>query len=121
MVALTKSSRIAVNEWIIQRHLQKQFIGSQYLFPSSSGKYISRQSVAYYLKKMAIHADIKSDYINPHGIRHAFASHMLSRGADLRAIQLLLGHANLTTTQIYTHTNEKRLLGLVNAVHPLAQ
>ena len=120
MVALTKASRLAIKEWIIERHKQKNSISSKYLFASKSQQHISRQTVAYYIKKIGINLGLKSNYITPHGIRHSFASHMLTRGADLRTIQLLLGHSNISTTQIYTHTQNKRLSGLVNDVHPLA-
>ena len=120
MVALTKASRLAIKEWIIERHKQKNSISSKYLFPSKFQKHISRQTVAYYIKKIGLSLGLKGNYITPHGIRHSFASHMLTRGADLRTIQLFLGHTSISTTQIYTHTQNKRLLGLVNDVHPLA-
>ena len=119
MVALTKASRLAIQEWLIVRHKEKYAISSKYLFPSKSKAHISRQTVAYYIKKIGINLGLKGN-CTPHGIRHSFASHMLSRGADLRTIQLLLGHSNISTTQVYTHTQNKRLSGLVNDVHPLA-
>ena len=72
------------------------------------------------LKKLAIAADIDVAQVSPHKLRHSFATHMLNRGADLRSLQSLLGHADISTTQIYTSSRPDRLAGLVASAHPLA-
>ena len=80
-----------------------------------------RQSFSLLLKKTAMLADIDTNRVSPHKLRHSFATHMLNRGADLRTLQALLGHADIATTQIYTRTRPDRLKGLVGATHPLAK
>jgi len=95
---------------------------SPWLFPSS-GKagYLPRQVFARDLKELAARAGIRVAAISPHVLRHAFASHLLANGADLRAVQELLGHSDISTTQIYTHVLEERLHQLVQNHHPLAK
>jgi integrase/recombinase XerD len=95
---------------------------SLWLFPSS-GKagYLPRQVFARDLKDLAARAGIRVAAISPHVLRHAFASHLLANGADLRAVQELLGHSDISTTQIYTHVLEERLHQLVQNHHPLAK
>ena len=73
------------------------------------------------LKELALEAGIDPAKVSPHVLRHAFASHLLAHGADLRAVQQMLGHADISTTEIYTHVLEERLKSLVNRAHPLAQ
>lgn len=88
-------------------------------FPSGK-KHLSRVRLYQLLKELAADAGIPPDRISTHVLRHAFATHLLEGGADLRALQLLLGHADIATTQIYTHVDSRRLIELVNSRHPLA-
>jgi integrase/recombinase XerD len=94
---------------------------SPWLFPSSGGQHLTRQRLGQELKALALAAGIEPARVSPHVLRHAFASHLLERGADLRTVQQLLGHADISTTQIYTHVIEERLRRLVEQHHPLAQ
>jgi integrase/recombinase XerD len=94
---------------------------SPWLFPSSGGEHLTRQRFGQELKALAIEAGVEPSRVSPHVLRHAFASHLLERGADLRTVQQLLGHADISTTQIYTHVIEERLRRLVEQHHPLAQ
>src|SRR6185295_262444 len=94
---------------------------SPWLFPSSLGQHLTRQRFGQELKGLASAAGIEPARVSPHVLRHAFASHLLERGADLRTVQQLLGHADISTTQIYTHVIEERLRRLVEEHHPLAQ
>jgi integrase/recombinase XerD len=95
---------------------------SAWLFPSGSqGQHLTRQRFGQELKALALGAGIEPSRVSPHVLRHAFASHLLERGADLRTVQQLLGHADISTTQIYTHVIEERLRRLVEQHHPLAQ
>jgi integrase/recombinase XerD len=93
---------------------------SRALFPSKDGKPLSRVRLFQLLKGLAGRAGLDPTRISPHVLRHAFATHLLEGGADLRVLQTLLGHADISTTQIYTHVDAARLVALVNARHPLA-
>src|SRR4051812_43642693 len=90
-----------------------------WLFPSGR-KHLSRVRLFQLVRELAAAAGIPPERVSPHVLRHAFATHLLEGGADLRALQLLLGHADIATTQIYTHVDSRRLVELVNARHPLA-
>lgn len=93
-----------------------------WLFPShGDGGYLTRQHFALELKALALEAGFGADQVSPHVLRHAFASHLLAGGADLRAVQQMLGHADISTTQIYTHVQTDRLRSAVETHHPLAK
>lgn len=94
---------------------------SKFLFPSRSATgHYTRQQFADDLKELAVEAGVEPARVSPHVIRHAFASHLLAHGADLRSVQQMLGHADISTTQIYTHVLDSRLKSLVQSHHPLA-
>jgi len=106
-----------LQDWLQRRPDQP---ASPFLFPGRAGKAMSRQNFWLRLKQYAVLANI-SPMPSPHTLRHAFATHLLNHGADLRAVQMLLGHANVTTTEIYTHVSRARLHDLVNHSHPLGK
>jgi len=95
----------------------------RFLFPSRTARqgHLTRERFAQMLKELAIAAGLDPDRVSPHVLRHAFATHLLARGADLRSVQTLLGHADVSTTEIYTHVLEARLTALVHDAHPLAK
>ena len=119
LVALGAPARLAVTRWLA--HLDAVGVGatSAFLFPSGE-HHMTRQQFASALKGVARAAGIDGQRVSPHILRHSFATHMLNRGADLRGLQTLLGHADISTTQIYTATRPDRLAGLVKQAHPLA-
>ena len=94
--------------------------GQPWLFPSGKA-HLSRVRLHQLIRALGAEAGIPPDRISPHVLRHAFATHLLEGGADLRALQTMLGHADIATTQIYTHVDSRRLIELVNARHPLAE
>ena len=96
-------------------------VRTRWLFPSHGAEgHLTRQRLGQELKELALEAGLDPEQVSPHVLRHAFASHLLDRGADLRAVQQLLGHADISTTEIYTHVLEERLKKLVQDNHPLA-
>lgn len=128
LVPLSKLARSSIKIWIEERKIllseaktQNYTPNSKYLFPSNSKSgYLSRQWLFKKLKKWATLAGIDQNKVSPHVIRHAFATHLLANGADLRVIQTLLGHSDLGTTEIYTHVVDERLNDLVFNHHPLS-
>ncbi len=95
---------------------------AHWLFPSRGAQgHLTRQRFAQLLKDLALDAGLAPDSLSPHTLRHAFATHLLNHGADLRSVQKMLGHADISTTQIYTHVQEQRLTKLVEDNHPLAR
>jgi integrase/recombinase XerD len=113
LVPISDRARAAVGMW--SRLVPRE---SVWLFPSGK-KHLSRVRLYQLLRELAADAGIPPARISPHVLRHAFATHLLEGGADLRALQLLLGHADIATTQIYTHVDSRRLIDLVNSRHPL--
>ena len=115
MVPVSTRAKLALARWLALRPS-----GSKYLFPSSSG-HLTRVRLFQLLKDLAVRAGLAPETVSPHVLRHAFATHLLEGGADLRVLQTLLGHADIVTTQIYTHVDAARLVALVNERHPLAE
>jgi integrase/recombinase XerD len=123
IVPLNEPGRHALGEYLVCR---ERFLPtlrpSPWLFPSRGRSgHLTRQRCGQLLKELAIAAGIDPDRLSPHVLRHAFASHLLDHGADLRSVQQMLGHADIATTQIYTHVQTDRLRRLVETAHPLAR
>lgn len=117
MVPVSTRARHALSRWLALRPA-----GSRHLFPSSrGGGHLTRVRLFQLLKALALRAGLAPETVSPHVLRHAFATHLLEGGADLRVLQTLLGHADIATTQIYTHVDSARLVELVNRRHPLAR
>lgn len=115
MVPVSGRARAALSRWLVFRAGK-----SRQLFPSRGAQgHLTRVRLFQLLRELAGRAGIAPEKVSPHVLRHAFATHLLEGGADLRVLQTLLGHADIATTQIYTHVDSARLVALVNARHPL--
>jgi integrase/recombinase XerD len=127
LVPLNDASRQAMADYLAAMQAltsakKKSVAGSKWLFPSfGESGHLTRQHFARDLKELAAASGIAPRLVSPHVLRHAFASHLLHNGADLRIVQTLLGHTDISTTQIYTHVVEERLKSLVRDLHPLAE
>ena len=117
MVPVSGRATLALSRWLAVRKGE----GSKLLFPSRGATgHLTRIRLFQLLRELATRAGIAPEKVSPHVLRHAFATHLLEGGADLRVLQTLLGHADIATTQIYTHVDSARLVALVNTRHPLA-
>ncbi len=128
IVPLTQPAITAIKMWLTVRgetlphNLAEKDRAAPFLFPSRSRSgHITRERFAQMLKDLAVQAGITPSRISPHVLRHAFATHLLANGADLRSVQKILGHEDISTTQIYTHVLDERMKALVFDMHPLAQ
>ena len=127
LVPLNDAARQAMAEYLaameaLHTDRKKSSLNSKWLFPSfGESGHLTRQHFARDLKELAVAAGLSARQVSPHVLRHAFASHLLHNGADLRIVQTLLGHTDISTTQIYTHVVEERLKSLVRDLHPLAE
>jgi integrase/recombinase XerD len=128
LVPLNEASRqamadyLAATEALRTEKKKDSLAASKWLFPSfGESGHLTRQHFARDLKELAVAAGLQARLVSPHVLRHAFASHLLHNGADLRIVQTLLGHTDISTTQIYTHVVEERLKSLVRDLHPLAE
>lgn len=118
MVPVSTRAKAALGDWLAVRPT-----GTRHLFPGRAGAvagHLTRIRLYQLIRELAARADIDPARVSPHVLRHAFATHLLEGGADLRVLQTLLGHADISTTQIYTHVDAARLVALVNERHPLA-
>lgn len=123
LVPLGRAARIALAAYLEQRaqFLPRRLAAQAYIFPSSGQQgHLTRQRMGQLLKALAERAGLPPALVSPHVLRHAFATHLMHNGADLRIVQTLLGHADVSTTEIYTHVSNQRLKALVTDCHPLS-
>jgi len=126
MVPLSEPATDAIHAYLAVRDrflpkAAKSSGGSPFMFPSRAKQgFLTRARFAQILKELAVEAALPPTRVSPHVLRHSFASHMLAHGVDLRALQQMLGHSDISTTQIYTHVLDERLVRLVQTTHPLS-
>jgi integrase/recombinase XerD len=121
LAPLTEAAKAAIRRYRALLAEARPGLASPWLFPADvAADHLSRQVFARELKRLASAAGLRPERLSPHVLRHAFASHLLHNGADLRVVQQLLGHADVATTQIYTHVVDERLVAMVRDLHPLA-
>jgi integrase/recombinase XerD len=128
LVPLSPPARVALSEWLLMRDKidaeaqERKLPASRFLFPSRGASgYLTRHRFYLMIKEFSVTAGVDPTKVTPHTLRHAFATHLLANGAELRSIQTMLGHADVATTEIYTHVLEARLSELVLENHPLAK
>jgi len=123
MVPIGGPARVALAAWLgVRPYYVTEPSRQRWLFPSRARSgHLTRQRVAQLLKALAPEAGLDASRLSPHVLRHAFASHLVANGADLRSVQAMLGHADIATTQIYTHVQTERLAAVVADHHPLAR
>jgi integrase/recombinase XerD len=122
LVPLNDAAKTTMKAYLALRRDAGREADARYLFPSfGASGHLTRQHFARDLKSLAAASGLPSERVSPHVLRHAFASHLLQNGADMRSVQMLLGHADISTTQIYTHVLTERLKSLVRDLHPLAE
>tara|TARA_Y100001970_G_C14259923_1_gene879526 strand:- start:24364 stop:25335 length:972 start_codon:yes stop_codon:yes gene_type:complete len=122
MVPVGKPATVSILRYLEYRHFHDRVGTSKYLFPSRGGSgHLTRNRFFQVLKSVAESAGLTASKVSPHVLRHAFASHLLANGADLRSVQKMLGHADISTTQIYTHVLDERLNKVIKQYHPLSK
>ena len=122
VVPISSSALKAIKNWLVYKNSHIVMKKSKFLFPAQSKSgHISREVFFRLVKKISQYAGLRARDISPHSMRHAFATHLLNNGADLRIIQSILGHSDLSTTEIYTHLAGSELKKLIEDNHPLAK
>lgn len=119
IVPVADSAGRWVKRWLAEGR-DTEGAGSRWVFPGTKGRPVTRQTVFLALKAAAVKAGLAASAVSPHVLRHAFATHLVDHDADLRAVQLMLGHADIATTEIYTHVSRSRVRKVYDRTHPRA-
>lgn len=117
MTPINRAAVTAIEEYLTESRVKLDTNASPYLFISRTGRRLDRVNIFLLVKRLAVKAGITKN-VYPHLLRHSFATHLLEGGANLRAVQMLLGHADLSTTEIYTHVHDKRKFAAFHQFHP---